>query len=159
MPMEMKMDGMEEVSRMLTQLEGQAEAVAAMSLYEGARIVADAYSKADNQIRTEPFKHKKDMRLPSPEEKAALAGKTGIAKFRKNGSEVDTTVGLERDAGYVQLGNSKVAVAAIANAINSGTSFMRKQPVYRKAASTSRNRASEEIVKKAETEFDKIIKG
>lgn len=158
MAREMKITGMEEVSRLLSQLGAAAPEVAAAALYEGAKIVADAYSQAVDQIRTEPFTYKKRQRLPSPEEKAALQGATGIAKFKKDGAEVSTSVGLKRDAGYTQLGNSTVAVAAIANAINSGTSFMQKQPIYRRAKSTSRNAASEAIVRKANEEFDKIIK-
>ena len=150
MAMTMKTDGLDELSRMLYQLGEQAEGIAAKALYQGADVMANRFSSAAAQIRTEPFKGKRDHRLPSPEEKAALQGKTGIARFNKNGSEVDTVVGISRNAGYVTLGNRKTAVIEIARSINSGTSFMKKQPVFRKAASGGQAAATGAIVAKAE---------
>jgi hypothetical protein len=52
----------------------------------------------------------------------------------------------------------KRAVAQIANAINSGTSFMDKQPFIRKAVSSARTRASKAIADKAQAEFDALSK-
>lgn len=158
MAMTMKVAGMDQLSAMLMKLGDQAPAVAAVALYDGAKVMADAYSRADSQIRTEPFTHKQDRRLPSPEEKAALAGKTGVAKFRKGSDDVNTRVGIRKDAGYVQLGSSTVAVALIASSINSGTSFMDKQPVYRKATSTTRAAATDAIVRRAESEIERLSK-
>lgn len=115
-----------------------------------------------------------EKRLPSPEEKAALMGAAyGIATFRKNGTEVQTIVGFQ-SAGYVSVGwnhmanssrtkykmqNGKVKhtskvqgkavrmkpIPVIANAINSGTSFMQKQPFFRKAMSSSKGGAEAAI--------------
>ena len=154
----LKTEGLMEVSEMLAQLGEKAEDVASAALFEGAGVVADAMKAAPGRIRTEPFQGKRPSRLPSPEEKAALSGKTGIAKFRKNGSEVETVVGIAKDAGYVQLGKQKRAVREIARSINSGTSFMAKQPVYRQAVSSSKNAAASAIVAKAEAKLQEIIK-
>ena len=158
MAMTMKVSGLDKLSAMLQNLGDQAPAVASVALYDGAKVMADAFSRADDQIRTEPFTHKKAIRLPSPEEKAALQGKTGVSKFRKGTDDVNTSVGIRKDAGYVQLGNKTVAVALIANSINHGTSFMQKQPVYRKAKSTATRAATDAIVSRAESEFDRITK-
>jgi len=157
MAWDMHTEGLTEVSEMLGRLGDRAQDVAVGSLFDGAGIVADAFKGAVNGIQTEPFTHKKQHRLPSPEEKAALAGKTGIAKFSKNGSEVDTLVGFTRDAGYVQLGKRKTAVQEIARSINSGTSFMTKQPVFRKAGNAAKGAAAEAIVNKAERMLKEII--
>ena len=150
-------DGLTEVSEMLGRLADKAQDVAVGSLFDGAGIVADAFKGAVGSIRSESFTHKKQHRLPSPEEKAALAGKTGIAKFNKNGSEVDTLVGFTKDAGYAQLGKRKVAVRLIARSINSGTSFMAKQPVFRRAGNAAKGAAAEAIVAKAERMLKEII--
>ena len=99
------------------------------------------------------------MRMPSPQEKAALERKVGIAKFRKNGSEVDTLIGISYDSGYTQISGKPKSVAVIARSINSGTSFMKKQPVFRRAKSQSQNAAKAAIVAKAEEMFDEIING
>lgn len=158
MAMQMTVDGMDELGAMLRKLGDQADYVAKRSLYAGAGIMADGFEKATESIRTEPFRGKKDMRLPSPEEKNALIGRTGIARFNVNGDGADTLVGLSAN-GYVKLGNTPTAVRLIARTINSGTSFMEKQPVYRKAKTQFSKSASDAIVSKAEQMYNEIING
>ena len=158
MAMTMPVEGLDKVSAMLNRLGDQAENVAARALYDGAGVMADAYSDAVNSIQTDKFRyafngHKRSV---SPEEKAALQGKIGIAKFDKNGSEVNTAVGVS-GGGYVQIAGKQKAVRMLVNAINSGTSFMNKQPVFRKAARTAAGPASAAIVAKADELFNKII--
>lgn len=158
MAMTMRMEGLDKVSDMLSRLGDQAESVAARALYDGAGIMADAYADAVNSIQTDKFKYAFNgyKRSVSPEEKEALKGKIGIAKFDKNGSEVGTAVGIS-GAGYVEIAGKQKAVRMLANAINSGTSFMNKQPVFRRAATKAAGPASEAIVAKAEKLFDEII--
>ena len=159
MAMTMKVEGLDELSRKLAQLGDKAEEVASRALYDGAGVMADAYAQAVNSIQTEPFRYAfgDRKRPPSPEEKAALKGKTGVAKFDKNGTEVNTAVGVN-GAGYVNIGGKQKAVRKIANAINSGTSFMVKQPVFRRAVTQAKVAASAAIVAKADQLFDEIIK-
>lgn len=159
MAMTMKVEGLDELSRKLSQLGDRAEEVASRALYDGAGVMANAYSQAVNSIQTEPFRYAfgDRKRPPSPEEKAALQGKTGIAKFDKNGTEVNTAIGVN-GAGYVNIGGKQKAVRKIANAINSGTSFMAKQPVFRRAVTQAKGAASAAIVAKADQLFDEIIK-
>ena len=165
MAMTIKTEGLTEVSAMLAKLGSKAEDVASGALFDGAGITADAFTQAANSIRTEPFHYIADpdlvghKRLPSPEEKAALVGKSGIAKFNKNGSEVDTLIGITGSAGYVMIGKKPKAVRLIARSINSGTSFMDKQPVFRRAKSSSQSAAKAAIVDKAEKMFNEIING
>ena len=182
--------GVKELFSAMKEAEESSLGVAAMGLYEGAGIVADAVSRAVQGIATEPFKYAKDgnKRKPSPEEKAAVASSPhGVAKFRKRLGVVDTTVGYNQ-SGYVDVnfnhmsssartnykavrlkghdsnassflreinrhtgGNlgkgakNQKPVGVIANAINSGTSFMQKQPFMRKAFSQSKAAAQEAI--------------
>lgn len=99
----------------------------------------------------------------------------GISKFKKGKSNVSTSVGFQksgygaitwnhaktvggsrtkykltkrgnvRKAGTVKRGQSVKPVAVIANAINSGTSFMQPQPFARKAFSQSAGAAAAAI--------------
>lgn len=116
------------------------------------------------------------------------AGTAGISRFRKNGLTVDTSVGfnnagyasvtwkhMSRSArtnykhsadkssvtpSYMKSakgGNAK-PVAVIANAINSGTSFMDKQPFFRKAVSQAKGPAISRIDSEAQRMADEIIK-
>lgn len=161
MAMTIKTEGMEELNAMLARLESRAEDVASGALFEGAGVVGDAFTAAIGSIHTAPFKYAAGgrQRLPSPEEKAALSGKSGIAKFNKNGSEVNTLIGISGAAGYANVNGKAKAVRLIARSINSGTSFMKKQPVFRRAVSTSQGAAKGKIVSKAEEMFNEIIGG
>ena len=142
-----QVEGMNELIQAMGKLPEQAEKVAAEALYEGAGVMADAVSRAVNGIATEPFKYAAGgrQRMPSPEEKAILtSAKKGVAKFRKNGVSVQTSVGMQ-NGGYAQLNGKTKPVPLIANSINSGTSFMRKQPFMRKAFSQTKGAAQAAI--------------
>ena len=159
MAMTIKTEGLEDLDRMLAELKDKAMDVAKVSLYDGAGIVADAFKRAAESIRTEPFKGKREKRLPSPEEKAALIGRTGVARFKEDGGGVDTLIGVTGAAGYANIGGKPKAVRLIARAINSGTSFMERQPVFRKAKNVAQSTAKAAIVAKAEKMYDEIING
>ena len=160
MAMTMKTEGFAELEKMLAQAADKAQDVASGALFDGAGVMADAFSAAIAGIRTEKFHYARpgQTRLPSPEEKAALQGKSGVAKFRKNGSKVDTIVGVSGSAGYADVAGHTKAVRLIARSINSGTSFMKKQPIFRRAKSQSQGAARAAMVAKAEEMINEIIK-
>jgi hypothetical protein len=162
MPFQMKTEGMEELSDMLIQMGESASGVAAGALYEGAGLMADALNQGAKSIKTEPFHYVvfpgNITRLPSPEEKEiVVTAAAGIAKFNKSGTEVDTSVGF-RDSGYAELKGKMVPIPKIVNAINSGTSFMRKQPFVRKSASKASPKVIAQMKKYIEAAFEAIGK-
>lgn len=159
MGMTMKVSGMEELTAQLSQMREKAPRIASQGLYEGAGTMSEEINKEANAIRTAPFHYAVFIqREPSPEEKAVvLAGGAGIAKFNKNGAEVNTSVGYAR-AGYADLKGKQVPIPKIANAINSGTSFMKKQPFFRRAVASGTGKASAAIAKKIEEAIDEITK-
>ena len=150
----MKTSGMDELSKRLGKLGVKAQEIASLSLYEGAGVMADSVSQAVHGIVTEPFRYGTidNRRKPSPEEKAILENaRKGVAKFRKSPDRVDTSVGLQ-NSGYADLKGRTVPVPLIANAINSGTSFMQPQPFIRKA-----KRQEKAAVAKIESELEKRL--
>ena len=155
-----KVEGMAELSKVLSELGDAAIPIAAASLYEGAGVMADAVSQAVRGIATEPFRYAAygRQRKPSPEEKALLeAAPKGIAKFKKTSTSVDTSVGMSR-SGYGQLGSKTKPIPQIANAINSGTSFMKKQPFFRKAVSQNQAKAQAVVESGMIKRIDEISK-
>ena len=143
MPYKVTTAGMDDLTRMLDGLGNAAQGVASAGLYDGAGVMADAVSRSVHGIDTEPFHYAAGgrTRKPSPEEKALITSAPhGVAKFQKRGTEVNTSVGLTT-AGYGKLGNKTKPIPLIANAINSGTSFMQRQPFFRKAVSQGRSNA------------------
>lgn len=157
----MKVDGMEEISEMLNQLDVQAQSVASQALYEGAGLMADELQKSVKTIRTAQFKWasrtRGETRLPSPEEKEIVEkAAAGIAKFKKNGTEVDTAVGFQ-NAGYADLNGKTVPIPVIVNAINSGTSFMKKQPFVRKTKTAAGPKASAKMKETVENAWSRLF--
>ena len=159
MAITMQIEGLAGLSEQLSQLGENAAGVASQGLYEGAGIMADEIRSEAGNIRTAPFHYAVFLtRDPSPEEKAAVAeAGVGIAKFDKNGSEVSTSVGY-RNAGYTTIRGKVKPIPQIVNAINSGTSFMKKQPFVRKAATSGAKKAEAAITQTIEQKFNEIIK-
>lgn len=150
--------GMDDLLGKLQKAGDAAHDIAAVGLYEGAGVMADAVSQAVRSIATEPFRYAAGgrRRLASPEEKAVLeAAQKGVAHFRDDGGSVNTSVGLNA-AGYGTVAGRTKPVGLIANSINSGTSFMTKQPFYRRAQSQSKGQALGKIETKLREEVDKL---
>ena len=164
MPFELSTDGFDELNNILDKLGKDTEGIAAKGLYEGAGIMADTIEAQAKAIRTEPFqwasRSRGQTRLPSPEEKEVVlqAGSAGIARFDKNGSEVNTSVGYNQ-SGYAIMLGKVVPIPKIANAINSGTSFMKKQPFIRKARNSGKQKAIEAILKSVKESVEEITGG
>ena len=152
-------EGFDKVGSMLKELGEQAGRIASEGLYEGAGVMADEIKSGAGEIKTAPFHYAVFIqRDPSPEEKAIVENaRMGIARFRKDGGDVTTSVGYA-NAGYDMLAGKRKPIPKIVNAINSGTSFMKKQPFVRKAASRGAPKADAAIVGKIEEEYEKIIK-
>lgn len=152
--------GMNEVNAMLEKLEQGVNGIAAQAVYEGAGIVAEELNKQVKGIQTAPFKYasRGNRRLPSPEEKAAIEGRVGIARFdNQGGTYVQTSVGFS-NAGYADVAGHIRPVPLLVNAINSGTSFMKKQPFVRKAASSGGKKAAAAMIKTVEEKLEALTK-
>ena len=80
-----------------------------------------------------------------------------LPKFDKNGTEVDTSVGF-RQSGYAELNGKQKPIPVIVNAINSGTSFMNKQPFIRKAANSGAPKAMKAMKDRIESDFEAMKK-
>ena len=177
MPFSIQVEGMKELLHSMEKLPEKAADVAAMALYEGAGVMADAVSRSVKGIATEPFRYAAggQKRKPSPEEKAIVENaRKGVSKFTKSADGVYTNVGFK--PGYSRItwnhartnvrtkykvsggiakqaeraggGESSKPVEVIINSINHGTSFMEMQPFLRKAFS-QKKRAAEDAIEAA----------
>ena len=159
MARDLQVTGLDEFGQLLQEAGDHAMGIAKGALFEGAAVVADAMRASLDQIKTEPFRWatEDDKRYPSPEEKAAvLTARYGVAKFRGTGAEVDTIVGIA-GSGYRHLMGKDVPTAEILRAIQSGTSFMKAQPVVRKALRAALGPANAKIIAAANERFQTIF--
>ena len=160
MPMTMKTEGMEELETMLKKLGDNAGRAAATGLYEGAGVMAEEIKGSAANIRTAPFHYAVFIqRQVSPEEKAVVQSGIGIARFDQGSDGVNTSVGYGRRSGYAMMAGRMKPIPKIANAINSGTSFLKKQPFVRKAVDSGSPKASDAIVKKIEEKINEMTGG
>lgn len=141
-----KPEGIGETQAIFESLGKHAEWAARNALYQGAGLMADKVNREILGISTAKFKwasaREGETRKPSPEERAILMeAKTGIAKFEGTGTEVQTKVSIKE--GYWMLGKKPKAARLIANSINSGTSFMPKQPFFRRAVTKGKKQVTE----------------
>ena len=150
---------MDDLTAMLAKAEESAPGIAAKALYNGAGVVADEISKGARGIQARRFRYANGwQRQPSLEEKeAVVSAGVGISKFKNTGNAVNTSVGYSQ-SGYADVNGKRKPVALIANSINSGTSFMKKQPFVRKAASQSKTKASEAIEQEITKLTEQILK-
>lgn len=144
-----------------SKLSDAAHQIAAVSLYEGAKIVADAIAPELDALITEPY-HRADtdedkMRYPSPREVNIVKRGYGITRFEGTGAELRTSIGYA-NSGYARLGWKDVPIPMIAASINSGTSFMHKQPFFRRAVNRAKDSAQAAILKKGEDMIEEIRK-
>ena len=144
MPFSIEWEGADELLRKMDKLPEKAAKIAAEALYEGAGVMADAVNQAVHGIATKRFKYPAPpgkKRMPSPEEKAILEGaRHGVARFRNDGTKIQTSIGYQ-NAGYATLNGKTKPIPLIANSIEHGTSFMKKQPFMRKAISQNQSKA------------------
>jgi len=147
----------------LDELMRRAPGIAAQALYKGAGVMADAYKQAANSIVTEPYRFvwpSDPPRFATPAEKAAVVGAVGIAKFDRQVDSINTSVGLG-DSGYAKNIRTKKypngkPIPMIANSINSGSSFIVKQPFARKAEAAGKAKAQAAMEAEAQRLLDEV---
>ena len=82
--------------------------------------------------------------------------RTNYKAFSMKGHDSNSTSFLKATGKYERGLQNQKPIGAIAGAINSGTSFMKKQPFMRKAFTTSKGAAEAAIANKLSEELEKL---
>lgn len=162
----LKMQGLEEFERMLSKLSSleTVESICGKTIYEGAKIVADAISEEIDALptvdpRSRGTESSKLDGLTSLQKKG-LADGFGITPMRNEDGYYNVKLGFD---GYNQVKTKKYPSGQpnvmIARSINSGSSFRAKNAFVDRAIRSSRKQAEEVMLKTAESEFQKLTKG
>lgn len=135
--------GLTDYIALLGDLEFKTPVIIGLSIYEGAKIVADHIRENIEEMDVAPDKSTKEgRRLPIRAERDGMLAGLGIAKMQQDGGFYNVKIGMD---GY----NSDVTAkypkgkpnALIARSIESGTTFMQKNPFISDAVRKSRKRA------------------
>lgn len=165
----MHMKGLEEYEKALSNMGNFSEEIAKEAVYVGAGVIADAMRKEINSIPVGegevaglPPKAKEGEKISviSRRQKADLLNSLGIASIENNRGYIQTKVGFD---GYGSVKTKKhpdgLPNVALARSINSGTSFIKKNPFARRAVNNSKDLAVKAMGEKVETEIKKIMGG
>ena len=149
-----KVEGMEEYIRLLERLDRGATGTIKRAVYDGAGVVADAMKSAMLGIRTDDADHYKDdiKSGPTSEEKSALIAGFGVARMTNDNGYINTKVGFH---GKNVNGMSN---SGVARQIESGTSWMSKQPVFTRAINASRGKAEQAMAAAFDRAIQKYVK-
>lgn len=130
-----ELKGFEDYGTMIRNLEQNTEDIVASSIYEGAKVVADAVRTQMNGIRSDgPSEYETRRRMVQIR---GLKESMGISPMRNDNGFINVKIGFD---GYNELGQPN---AMIARVFESGTSFSSKQPFVKRAVSRARKMAEE----------------
>lgn len=148
----------------LSQMELRArEEIIGGAIYAGAAIVTDAVRDELNSIPSDESFGTASHPTEGPKEaqKQGLSESLGIAKMRDNGTGFyDVRIGFD---GYNDLKTKRWPNGQpnqmVARSVESGTTWMKKNPFIKRAAAKVRKRAEAEMKQRAEAAVKKIMKG
>lgn len=156
---EIKVEGMEQFIELLIATEKQTDRIIGRSIYPGAKIVAEKCKDCMKLfIVTETGKHAHKAHYPTPKQLEGLIESMGIAKIlRKFGGTFDVKLGFD---GYNKVKTKKHPTgqpnAMIARSINSGSSYMIRQPFMDQTIRLSKDKAEAIIGEQFDKELEKF---
>jgi len=151
--------GGNETVEMLETLTKNAEGIFKQSVYKGAGVVADEMTRRVKELKTTGKQTKVNGKTPRrycyEYEKEALIDNLGIApmKLRKS---VNTKVGFS--GYYHNKSEESVPVPLLANSINAGTSFMKKQAFINATIRGSKSNCIEAMQKQLDKSINEITR-
>lgn len=147
-------NALDEYLSTISKISNATEAVCKKAVYKGAQVMADQVREELNAVPTDErwgIAAKKKTG-PTKTEKKDIINGFGVAPIEKREGQINTSVGFE-GAMYNDAGKP---IRMLARAVNSGTSFMDKNPFFEKAVRKSKNKARKIMIETAEAELQKI---
>lgn len=147
-----KFEGIDKYIAELDKLEANTDEIIGKAVYEGAGLVADAARRALQDIETDDDYHPEgEMRKgPTTEEKEALEASFGISRMRDDNGYIHVKIGFH-GRNPSGLNNS-----GMARMVESGSSFMKKQPFITKAVNAKKKQCEEVMRKTLDEEIKKL---
>lgn len=153
-------EGVDDLIAQYQKLSNKTEDVIGGAIYKGAKVVMKAVESAVDNISTDNRYGTADNPVsgPSSIQKAGLVHSLGITKMRNDNGFYNVKIGFD---GYNKVQTKRWPQgqpnSMIARSIESGTSWMQKQPFMRKAEQSSRSACEKAMSEAVDKEIQKII--
>lgn len=148
----LKVTGLEDIVNVTAELRDSYRGMVKQGLYEGAKILADTLHDETGNIKT--------YNVPYFEQEVKeLQASMGISRMKENNGTIEVNIGF---TGYNSIKTKKHPNGQpnilVARSINSGASYMKKQPFVKTALKKSKDKAVNKTVKTIEKRIDEITK-
>ena len=154
-------EGIDNYIAQLEKIYGDTDEIIGKAIYQGAAVVMKSVASAIEGIQTDTRYGTPENKTigPNPYQKEGLRQSVGIAKLRKDGSFWNVKIGFDGYNGLkTKTWPNGQPNAMVARSVESGTSWMQKQPFMRKAESSSRVRCEEAMAKEIDKQLTQRIK-
>ena len=154
-------EGIDNYIAELEKLYGDTEEIIGAAIYQGAAVVMKSVVSAIDGITTDNRFGTQEAKTigPNSYQKEGLRKSVGIAKLRKDGSFWNVKIGFD---GYNGLKTKRwpngQPNAMVARSVESGTSWMQKQPFMRKAESSSRVKCEQAMANEIDKQITQRVK-
>ena len=142
---QIKVKGLDEYIAKLEMLTTRSTGICKMAVWEGGKVVGDRIKSALAEIPVQDEYVRKGVTRTGvrQEEKDAIIAAFGLSKMRNADGSISTKAGFNK--------------GTVIRAVESGTSFMQKTHVVRKAVNASRSAAQNAMRAKFEEEVKKTM--
>ena len=154
-------EGIDEYIAQLEKIYGDTEEIIGAAIYQGAGIVMKSVVSAIENIQTDDrFGTEENKTIgPTTYQKEGLRRSIGIARLRNDGGFYNVKIGFD---GYNGIKTKRWPQgqpnAMVARSVESGTSWMQKQPFMRKAESSSRVKCEQGMAKEIDKQLTQRVK-
>lgn len=161
--MRIRFEGLDNYIEKMEKLADKSVQLGKSTLYEGARVMADNTKKALQSIPIDtydgvhapyiPAESNRKLTGVTPQQKQDIINGFGISHMRVEGDVISVKLGFD---GYTVNGKGEgsVPIAMLLRAHESGTSFVKKAPIVRRAFASGRK----ESIAAMENHVSKVIK-
>lgn len=155
-------EGIDNYIQKLDKLYGNTEKIIGRAVFEGTGVVMKSIKSAIEGLNTDDshgFGTSENPKTgPTSIQKAGLLHSVGIAKMRNDGGFYNTKIGFD---GYNYVKTKRWPQgqpnAMVARSIESGTSWMKKQPFMRKAEQEAKGPCEKAMEETIDLEIDYIM--
>lgn len=152
-----KFEGLDTFINLSLETIKRTDRVVGRSIYPGAKIMSNEIKRAIDSLPVERRPRRGRRTTISEKQKQGLQESFGIAKIRKDKWGYNVKAGFD---GYNEIKTKKYPKgqpnAMIARSLNSGTSFLRKNPFIDRTVESNKQRTIEAIEKQFDKELERI---